>query len=99
VLDLSLSGFDPGCVKSRKFNLELPSLFRRFENEQCKQLPSREDNKENDSTLFLPMRLFTQAGPRADMRQVEISQCSGLLLRGDVLLFGSSTEEAAAPPP
>jgi hypothetical protein len=57
----------PGCVKSRKFNLhlELPSRFRRFENEQCKQLPSREDNKENDSTLFLPMRLFTQAGPIA----------------------------------
>jgi hypothetical protein len=41
-------------------SVELPSRFRRFENEQCKQLPSREDNKENDSTLFLPMRLFTQ---------------------------------------
>jgi hypothetical protein len=37
----------PGCVKSRKFNLhlELPSLFRRFENEQCKQLSSRETTK------------------------------------------------------
>src|SRR5271170_8524222 len=44
-------------------DLELPSRFRRFEIEQCKQLPSRADNKENDSTLFLPMRLFTQAGP------------------------------------
>jgi hypothetical protein len=49
-------------------HLELPSRFRRFENEQCKQLPSREDNKENDSTLFLPMRLFTQAGPEAAVR-------------------------------
>jgi hypothetical protein len=56
-------------VKSRKFNLhlQLPSRFRRFENEQRKQLPSREDNKENDSTLSLPMRLFTQAGPGTDI--------------------------------
>jgi hypothetical protein len=62
-------------VKSRKFNLllELPSRLRRFENEQCKQLPSREDNKEDDSTLFLPTRLFTQAGPGAD-----VSGCSNI---------------------
>src|SRR5258707_10445414 len=62
-----MSGQGLGCVKTPTFNLrvEIPSRFRKFENQKCLRPPLREDDRENNSALTWLVHVFTQPGSKA----------------------------------
>jgi hypothetical protein len=53
-----------GCVKTPTFNLrvEIPSRFRKFENQKCLRPLLREDDRENNSAHSRLVHVFTQPG-------------------------------------
>ena len=61
------TGFDPGCAKTRAFNLvvESSSQFGQSENQKCWRWLSEESNRENGSTLSWLAQVFTRPGPSA----------------------------------
>ncbi len=68
-LEAVRSALDPGCVKTPTFNLrvEIPSRFRKFENQKCLRPLLREDDRENNSAHSWLLHVFTQPGPEADI--------------------------------
>src|SRR6266446_2537677 len=56
-----------GRVKTPTFNLraEIPSRFRKFENQKCLRPLLREDDRENDSAHSWLVHVFTQPGSKA----------------------------------
>src|SRR5216684_2009511 len=58
-----------GRVKTPTFNLrvEIPSRFRKFENQKCLRPPLREDDRENNSAHSWLVHVFTQPGSKADL--------------------------------
>src|SRR6266436_5627663 len=56
-----------GRVKTPTFNLrvEIPSRFRRFENQKCLRPLLREDDRENNSAHSWLVHVFTQPGSKA----------------------------------
>src|SRR5216684_8226077 len=56
-----------GRVKTPTFNLrvEIPSRFRKFENQKCLRPPLREDDRENNSAHSWLVHVFTQPGSKA----------------------------------
>src|SRR6266446_6306944 len=58
-----------GCVKTPTFNLrvEIPSRFRKFENQKCLRPLLREDDRENNSAHSWLVHVFTQPGSKADL--------------------------------
>src|SRR5258708_36267107 len=59
-----MSGLGLGRVKTPTFNLrvEIPSRFRKFENQKCLRPPLREDDRENNSAHSWLVHGFTQPG-------------------------------------
>src|SRR6266403_652556 len=55
-----------GRVKTPTFNLrvEIPSRFRKFENQKCLRPPLREDDRENNSAHSWLVHVFTQPGSK-----------------------------------
>src|SRR6266516_2282948 len=66
---MSLMGL--GRVKTPTFNLrvEIPSRFRKFENQKCLRPLLREDDRENNSAHSWLVHVFTQPGSKADLKQ------------------------------
>jgi hypothetical protein len=64
------SQIDPGCAKTRAFNLrvESSSQFGLSENQRCWRRLSEEGNKENGSTLSWLVHVFTRPGPFGGIR-------------------------------
>src|SRR5467141_416430 len=64
---MSASGL--GRVKTPTFNLrvEIPSRFRKFENQKCLRPLLREDNRENNSAHSWLVHVFTQPGSDSDL--------------------------------
>jgi hypothetical protein len=64
------SQIDPGCAKTRAFNLlvESSSQFGQSENQKCWRRLSEEDDREKGSTLSWLAHVFTRPGPLADIR-------------------------------
>jgi hypothetical protein len=60
----SMSGLGLGRVKTPTFNLrvEIPSRFRKFENQKCLRPLLREDDRENNSAHSWLVLVFTQPG-------------------------------------
>src|SRR5712671_2053934 len=58
-----MSGLGLGRVKTPTFNLrvEIPSRFRKFENQKCLRPLLREDDRENNSAHFLARARFNAA--------------------------------------
>src|SRR6266852_8441426 len=58
-----------GRVKTPTFNLrvEIPSRFRKFENQKCLRPPLREDDRENNSAHSWLVHVFTQPGSEAEV--------------------------------
>ena len=58
-----------GRVKTPTFNLrvEIPSRFRKFENQKCLRPLLREDNRENNSAHSWLVHVFTQPGSDSDL--------------------------------
>src|SRR5437762_6581738 len=56
-----------GRVKTPSFNLrvEIPSRFRKFENQKCLPPLPREDDRENNSAHSWLVHVFTQPGSKA----------------------------------
>src|SRR6266403_3722463 len=63
-----MSGQGLGCVKTPTFNLrvEIPSRFRKFENQKCLRPLLREDDRENNSALTWLVHVFTQPGSKPE---------------------------------
>jgi hypothetical protein len=59
-----------GRVKTPTFNLrvEIPSRFRKFENQKCLRPLLREDDRENNSAHSWLLHVFTQPGSIASFR-------------------------------
>src|SRR6266478_5921866 len=57
-----------GRVKTPMFNLrvEIPSRFRKFENQKCLRPPLREDDRENNSAHSWLVHVFTQPGSKPE---------------------------------
>jgi hypothetical protein len=64
------AGFDPGCAKTRAFNLcvESSSQFGQSENQSAGDGLSEEANRENGSTLSWLAHVSTRPGPIAAVR-------------------------------
>src|SRR6478736_7143162 len=61
-----------GCrlrVKTPTFNLrvEIPSRFRKFENQKCLRPLLREDDRENNSAHSWLLHVFTQPGSKTEV--------------------------------
>jgi len=58
-----------GRVKTPTFNLrvEIPSRFRKFENQKCLRSPLREDDRENNSAHSWLVHVFTQPGSKGEI--------------------------------
>ena len=67
ILTGSFTPYDPGCAKTREFNLrvENSSQFGLSENQKCWRRVSEEGNRENGSTLSWLAHVFTRPGPLA----------------------------------
>src|SRR5258706_6178800 len=63
-----------GRVKTPTFNLrvEIPSRFRKFENQKCLRPPLREDDRENNSAHSWLGHVFTQPGSKAEKLNASI---------------------------
>jgi hypothetical protein len=61
------SQIDPGCAKTRAFNLlvESSSQFGQFENQKCWRRLSEKGNRETGSTLSWLAHVFARPGPKA----------------------------------
>src|SRR5258706_2949167 len=70
-----------GCVKTPTFNLrvEIPSRFRKFENQKCLRPLLREDDRENNSALTWLVHVFTQPGSKPE--KLNASKCFPLCPR------------------
>src|SRR6266436_6011832 len=57
-----------GRVKTPTFNLrvEIPSRFRKFENQKCLRPLLREDDRENNSAHSWLVHVFTQPGSKPE---------------------------------
>src|SRR5258707_13250816 len=64
-----MSEMGPGRVKTPMFNLrvEIPSRFRKFENQKCLRPPLREDDRENNSAHSWLVHVFTQPGSKGEI--------------------------------
>jgi hypothetical protein len=64
-----MSAMGLGRVKTPTLNLrvEIPSRFRKFENQKCLQPLLREDNGENNSAYSSLVHVFTQPGSKGDL--------------------------------
>src|SRR5260370_13032370 len=64
-----------GCVKTPTFNLrvEIPSRFRKFENQKCLRPLLREDDRENNSAHSWLVHVFTQPGSKPE--KLAMSTC------------------------
>src|SRR2546430_9896533 len=64
-----MSGLGPGCVKTPTFNLrvEIPSRFRKFENQKCLRPLLGQDDRENNSAHSWLVNVFTQPGSLTDL--------------------------------
>src|SRR5712675_1930046 len=92
-----------GCVKSPTFNLlvEIPSRFRKFENQKCLRPLLREDDRENNSAHSWLVHVFTQpetrfprylrSTPNSD-RRTDVVGCFKRAITGDYLLIISSAD-------
>src|SRR6478736_1446911 len=58
-----------GRVKTPTFNLrvEIPSRFRKFENQKCLRPLLREDDRENNSAHSWLLHVFTQPGSKGEI--------------------------------
>jgi hypothetical protein len=58
-----------GRVKTPTLNLrvEIPSRFRKFENQKCLRPLLREDDRENNSAHSWLVHVFTQPGSKAEV--------------------------------
>src|ERR1700736_749861 len=58
-----------GRVKTPTLNLrvEIPSRFRKFENQKCLRPLLREDDRENNSALSWLVHVFTQPGSKTEV--------------------------------
>src|SRR5229473_6898945 len=67
-----------GRVKTPMFNLrvEIPSRFRKFENQKCLRPPLREDDRENNSAHSWLVHVFTQPGSIATETRRPRNVCS-----------------------
>src|SRR5258706_2960835 len=63
-----------GRVKTPTFNLrvEIPSRFRKFENQKCLRPLLREDDREHNSAHSWLVQVFTQPGSKAEKLQTSI---------------------------
>src|SRR6476620_1239180 len=63
-----------GRVKTPTFNLrvEIPSRFRKFENQKCLRPLLREDDRENNSAHSWLLHVFTQPGSKADLTTTKL---------------------------
>src|SRR5882757_2881165 len=70
-----------GRVKTPTFNLrvEIPSRFRKFENQKCLRPLLREDDRENNSAHSWLVHVFTQPGSKAEI--LAASKCFPLCTR------------------
>src|SRR5258706_1271878 len=70
-----------GRVKTPTFNLrvEIPSRFRKFENQKCLRPPIREDDRENNSAHSWLAHVFTQ--PWSKPEKLNASTCFPLCPR------------------
>src|SRR6476620_721297 len=68
-----------GCVKTPTFNLrvEIPSRFRKFENQKCLRPLLREDDRENNSAHSWLVHVFTQPGQKRKSRHVQLRLLEG----------------------
>src|SRR5258708_4716325 len=69
-----------GRVKTPTFNLrvEIPSRFRKFENQKCLRPLLREDDRENNSAHSWLVHVFTQPGSDSDIAALLRDVCSAL---------------------
>src|SRR5260370_5479229 len=76
---MSASGLDR--VKTPTFNLrvEIPSRFRKFENQKCLRPLPKEDDRENNSAHSWLGHVFTQPGSKSE--KLNASKCFPLCLR------------------
>src|SRR4030081_1938672 len=67
-----MSALGLGCVKTPTFNLrvEIPSRFRKFENQKCLRPLLREDDRENNSTHSWLVHVFTQPGSSSEVSRL-----------------------------
>ena len=72
---MSASGL--GCVKTPTFNLrvEIPSRFRKFENQKCLRPLLREDDRENNSAHSWLVHVFTQPGSKTEVAALRRDVC------------------------
>src|SRR6478672_4546215 len=70
-----MSALGLGCVKTPTFNLrvEIPSRFRKFENQKCLRPLLREDDRENNSAHSWLVHVFTQPGSKPE--KLNASKC------------------------
>ena len=76
-----------GCVKTPTFSLrvEIPSRFRKFENQKCLRPLLREDDRENNSAHSWLVHVFTQPGSSTDVTSLKCDvRCSPESRRGSV---------------
>src|SRR5258707_4164865 len=73
-----------GRVKTPTFNLrvEIPSRFRKFENQKCLRPPLREDDRENNSAHSWLVHVFTQPGSKPE--KLNASKCFPLFTITDI---------------
>jgi hypothetical protein len=71
MLTAGFTASDPGCAKTRAFNLlvESSSQFGQSENQKCWRRLSEEGNREPCSTLSWRAHVFTRSGPVAEVRK------------------------------
>jgi len=82
--EMSASGL--GRVKTPTFNLrvEIPSRFRKFENQKRLRPLLREDDRENNSAHSWLVHVFTQPGSKSE--KLNASKCFPLCLTSLLLL-------------
>src|SRR5258708_30353419 len=82
-----MSGVGLGRVKTPMFNLrvEIPSRFRKFENQKCVRPPLREDDRENNSAHSWLVHVFTQPGSKPE--KLAMSTCFPLCPRNQTLRY------------
>jgi hypothetical protein len=73
----SMSAKGLGRVKTPTFNLrvEIPSRFRKFENQKCLRPLLREDDRENNSAHSWLVHVFTQPGSKTEVAALRRDVC------------------------
>ena len=72
-----MSAWGLGRVKTPMFNLrvEIPSRFRKFENQKCLRPLLREDDRENNSAHSWLLHVFTQPGSKTEVAALRRDVC------------------------